>query len=62
MAHPSHIAKGELRGLNPASRDPFLHPRVMLNRDSRANASMFPFVSLRFDRALARAQAAVTQP
>ncbi len=48
-----------INGTLPASHDAFLHPRVMLNRDAKANASMFPFVSLRFDRVLPAAQAAV---
>lgn len=48
-----------INGTLPASRDAFLHPRVMLHRDAHANEGMFPFVGLRFDRALPAAQAAV---
>ena len=51
-----------VNGTLGASRDPFLHPRVMLHRDAHANESMFPFVSLRFDRALSAAQASITAP
>ncbi|MCE9522379.1 MAG: polysaccharide deacetylase family protein [Alphaproteobacteria bacterium] len=48
-----------INGTLPASRDPFLHPRVMINRDPHGNESMFPFTGLRFDRALPAAQIAV---
>jgi peptidoglycan/xylan/chitin deacetylase (PgdA/CDA1 family) len=48
-----------ISGTLPASRDLFLLPRVMLNRDARANASLFPFVSLRHDAGLAAAQARI---
>ena len=48
-----------INGTLPASRDAFLHPRMMLHRDAHANESMFPFVSLRYDRALPGAQASV---
>lgn len=48
-----------INGTLPASRDPFLHPRVMLHNDAHDNEIMFPFVGLRFDRALRAAQAAV---
>lgn len=51
-----------INGTLGASRDPFLHPRVMLHADPHDNESMFPFVGLRFDRALPRAQAAVKTP
>ena len=45
-----------------ASRDEYLHPRVMLHRSSRADAFNFPFVGLRHDRAVAAKQAAIKQP
>lgn len=45
-----------VNGTLPASRDPFLLPRVMLHRDARGNASLYPFVALRHDGALAAAQ------
>lgn len=48
-----------INGTLSASRDDHLLPRVMLHRNSRADAFNFPFVSLRHDRALAAKQAAV---
>lgn len=48
-----------IRGTLGASRDPFLHPRVMLHRDARADETMFPFTGLRYDRALPARQASV---
>jgi peptidoglycan/xylan/chitin deacetylase (PgdA/CDA1 family) len=51
-----------INGTLAASRDPFLHPRVMLSRDVESNVVMFPFVGLRFNRRLARAQKAVKAP
>jgi peptidoglycan/xylan/chitin deacetylase (PgdA/CDA1 family) len=51
-----------ITGTLRASRDEYLHPRVMLHRSSRADAFNFPFVSLRHDRAVATKQAAIKQP
>lgn len=51
-----------INGTLAASKDEFLHPRVMLHRASRADAFNFAFVSLRHDRALAGKQAAVAKP
>jgi peptidoglycan/xylan/chitin deacetylase (PgdA/CDA1 family) len=48
-----------IKGTLPASRDPFLHPRVMLHRDAQGNVVTFPFVGWRFNRQLRRAQTAV---
>lgn len=48
-----------INGTLGASRDEFLQPRVMLHRNSRADAFNFPFVSLRHDRALPAKQAQI---
>lgn len=49
-----------IAGTLSASRDDHLLPRVMLHRDSRADAFNFPFVNLRYDGALPQRQAAVS--
>lgn len=51
-----------INGRLAASRDDHLHPRVMLHRNSRADAFNFPFVGLRYDRAVAAQQAAIKAP
>jgi peptidoglycan/xylan/chitin deacetylase (PgdA/CDA1 family) len=49
-----------IAGTLSASRDDHLLPRVMLHRDSRADAFNFPFVNLRYDGTLPQRQAAVS--
>lgn len=48
-----------INGTLGASRNAHLLPRVMLHRNSRADAFNFPFVSLRYDRTLAAKQAQI---
>jgi len=48
-----------VNGTLPASTERFLHPRVMLHRNSRTDEFNFPFTGLRHDRALAARQAAI---
>lgn len=50
-----------INGTMGASRDDFLHPRVMLHRNSKADAFNFPFVGLRHDRALPGKQAEIAR-
>jgi len=49
-----------INGTLAASRDTFLLPRVMLNRDGRADEARFPFTSLLNDRTLPAKQASIT--
>ncbi len=51
-----------INGTFAASRDDFLLPRVMLNRDGRADQTRFPFTSLLNDRTLPAKQASVVAP
>jgi len=51
-----------INGTLAASHDNFLLPRVMLNRDGRADEARFPFTSLLNDRALPAKQASVVAP
>lgn len=50
-----------INGTLAASRDDFLLPRVMLHRNSKADAFNFPFVALRNDRALPAKQAQIAR-
>lgn len=50
-----------INGTLGASKDDFVHPRVMLHRASKADAFNFAFVGLRHDRALAAKQAEIAR-